>query len=102
MVLLICRISQGGFSGERIVHVTQVDGTSFKTVVPTLYCRNEDGEELQDDDPPKGQQLSGRVQARLIANGGETATVEIPDGSIIKVPAGSVRKRELKEEYVPL
>jgi hypothetical protein len=102
-VFIHCKISQGGFSGERITRFQQSDGSPYETVVATPYCRTPEGERLDLDVPPFNEEMDGRVEAILISNGGDTAKVELPDGSVVIVPAHQVLRREIKqEEYVPL
>ena len=100
--LLLCRISQGGFSGERVIRVQQLDGSEYATAVPTGYCRTMGGDRLDPDVPSFDQEIEGKVEVLLLSNGGNAAKVELPDGSVVTAIASKVLKLHLKEEYVPI
>lgn len=84
--LLKCDLSRSAFSGERVFKVDlQNDEDAYEGVAPLGYCYDALGNQLQPDKPEANQYTEGRVSTKVIRNGGNTATVLVPDGEIIEV-----------------
>jgi hypothetical protein len=98
-ILIVCQISTGVFSGERMFEVQLADGSqTYSGIAPLHYFRKEDGGELTASDPPGNNTIKGTLTARLVRNGGKTALVAIPDGEAITVPADIIHE----PKYVPI
>jgi hypothetical protein len=105
MVLVACEIESGAFSGERVFRLRLADGTDYSGVTPAQYCLDKDKRGLARDQPQRGLPIGGYVVAFLIDNGGEQATVELPNGEAVQVRADQVPFRQAQEReahYVPL
>lgn len=101
-VLALCRIERGGFSGERIFHVTQADGKEHAGVTPVGYCHHLDGRPLDRDEPAGDECLDGLLDVILPRNGGEEARIHMPDGETIAVHTSQLVRHVVKETaYVP-
>jgi hypothetical protein len=85
-IALRCKISRGGFSGERVVHVVGPDGKEYKGLAPTHYCWTEDGQRLGLEEPAAGNSIDGLVAAqRLVDLPGNQVVVTTPDGEVFVV-----------------
>ncbi len=106
MVLVSCTIEAGAFSGERVFRLKLVDGTAdYSGVAPVRYCFTAEQATLGRDQPPRGHAIEGFVEAFLISNGGDQATVELPDGEAVRVNLSQVPFRQApgrKSKYVPV
>lgn len=107
MVLVACSIEAGAFSGERVIRLKLADsGQGFTGIVPFHYCRRSDDTKLGANQPASGSALiDGLVEAFLISNGGEQATVELPSGDVIRVDVREVpyELRQIRDDrYVPV
>ena len=105
IVLVACVIESGAFSGERVFRLKLADGTDYSGVTPAHYCHDKERRVLARDQPQKGQWIEGYIMAFLIANGGDQATVELPNGEAVEVPASQVPFRQAQDreaQYVPL
>jgi hypothetical protein len=91
MVLLACRVSPGGFSGERVFRIPLADGAIHIGTAPVEYCFSESREPIGKGEPKPGQAINGYVEGRIIANGGANAEVEMPDGEIVVVNMTTIR-----------
>ncbi len=89
-VYLACRLTRSGFSSERVFRVPQADGEECVGAAPVHYCWNEAGRRLGDDEPRRGDSMAGIVAGHVLANGGETAKVELPDGQWVEVQPGQL------------
>jgi hypothetical protein len=107
-VLVACTIEPGAFSGERIVTFPIVEGPAqeYSGIAPVHYCLDEQTQPLGRDQPTKGNFIKGYVEAFLIANGGDRAYVELPDGQAVRVVVSRVKivqkPKHQEPEYVPL
>jgi hypothetical protein len=90
-VNLRCRISRGGFSGERVFRVTCYDGTEHVGAAPTHYCLTGNGNPLGPDVPQKGKPIDGWVEGMLVAEDDRKLTVALPDGITIKIQPDQLR-----------
>jgi hypothetical protein len=107
MVLVACTIEAGAFSGERVIRLRFADsGQEFTRIVPLHYCRQSRDTRLGADQPAPGTApIQGFVEAFLVSNGGEQATVELPSGDVVRVNVQEVpfEFRENREDrYVPV
>jgi hypothetical protein len=102
-VLLACRLSRSGFSGERVFRVTLAGGSGEHVgVAPVDYCKTPDGEPIGDDQPAQ-KNSEGLVEGLLIENGGDTAHIATPDGETITVDVGQIRFQVSEgAKYVPI
>lgn len=106
-VLVACTIESGAFSGERIVQLPMADEnpSQYSGVSPVRYCLDGLRKPLGRDQPAKATVIEGYIEAILIANGSDRATVELPDGQAIRVNVSQVRVAEesrQKPNYVPI
>jgi hypothetical protein len=92
MVLVACSIEAGAFSGERVIRLNLVDsGQGFTGIVPFHYCRQSEDTRLGANQPaPGAASIDGFVEAFLVSNGGEQATVELPSGDVVRVDVREV------------
>lgn len=103
-VLLACRISRGGFSGERVFRLSLADGTEHVGVAPVGYFfhRGDRPKPIEPNEPPhKGQPIEGLIAGRIVVNGGDTALVAVPDGETIEVKLDRIAF-ERRAAYVPV
>lgn len=92
-IALLCSISRGGFSGERIVTIS-TDSGEYRGIAPTEYCWKADGSGLESEDPVQGQTISGLVAALLFQKSNDNkAIVSVPDGSVFLVSSDVISKR---------
>jgi hypothetical protein len=102
MVLLRCRISRGGFSGERVFRIPQADSSEEHIGAASVdYCSHIDRTPIEFEEPAKGDRIDGLVEARVIENGGDTVIVALPDGETIRTKTDQVAYRP-KADYVPI
>jgi hypothetical protein len=92
LVALPCKLSPGGFSGERIFEVTLADGKPYKSLAPRQFCWN--GERLLvAENEPTGE-IEGMVAARVVESiDHDQIIVEVPDGAVIAVDKEAVQNR---------
>jgi hypothetical protein len=83
-VFLKCDISLGPFSGERVFELSTTGGQVYSGIAPVGYCFNGEGEPYRPNEPALPE--IGRLQARLIRNGGSSSLVSVPDGESLRVP----------------
>src|SRR5438309_10769305 len=106
MVLVACSIESGAFSGERVIRLKLDDsGQEFAGIVPRHYCRAEESIKLGPDLPEPGSKIDGFVEAFLVGNGGEQATVELPSGDVVRVNVQGVPyvlRQSQGGRYVPI
>ncbi len=97
MVLVACALEVGGFSGERAFKLKLAGGTDeYSGIAPLHYCRTDEKSALPADQPPRGMSIPGFVEAFLVSNGGDQATVELPDGEAVRVDRARVLIRQDK------
>jgi hypothetical protein len=105
MIAVKCRISRGGFSGERVVKLTSADGQERIALSPTHYCWNDRREQLQPGEPQTGE-IEGWVAAQEVRR--EPAGVVLittPDGEAFEVKSGDIGERPPSSEpehHVPV
>ncbi len=92
-VFLPCKLTLSGFSSERVFRITQADDSVYVGAAPVHYCWTEDGKRLGEGEPAHEESLAGLVQGLVIANGGERAKVQIPDGELIQVWTSIYKRR---------
>lgn len=107
MVLVACSIEPGAFSGERVIRLKLADSDQeFTGIVPLHYCRQSEDTKLGANQPAPGSApIDGFVEAFLISNGGEGATVELPSGDVVRVDVQEVPyelRRSQGDFYVPV
>jgi len=88
--IIACRISRGGFSGERII---EVSAANYKGLAPTQLCWNVNREPLSPDEPDENEAIEGFVAAHLMNREGNRVLISVPDGSIFVVPEDMTFKR---------
>ncbi len=92
LVALPCKLSPGGFSGERIFEVILADGKSYKSIAPRQFCWNSEGLLVAKDEPTS--EIEGMVAARVVESIEDgQIIVEVPDGEVIAVDKCAVQKR---------
>jgi hypothetical protein len=105
MVLVGCTIEAGAFSGERVFRLGLADGEEYSGVAPVHYFRDGETRPLGRNVPPAGRSITGYVEGFLVEDGGDQATVELPDGEAHRVPRSQVpfrQSRDREAPYVPL
>ena len=85
-VLLACRISPSGFSGERVFRITLAKNAEYIGIAPVDYCRRHDQSTVGSNEPAKGKRINGFVEGRVLEKSGDKAKVALPDGEVITVP----------------
>ncbi len=103
LVAVECKVSRGGFSGERIVYITEVSGNERRALAPVAYCFDENMQPFNPDEPPAGKLVSGFVFAILLGSEPTALVISTPDGDRFVVPNSQVRPvaPELSE-HVPV
>jgi hypothetical protein len=92
-IALLCSISRGGFSGERIVTIS-TDSGEYRGIAPTEYCWKAEGRGLESDEPAQGQAISGLVAALFFHKSNDNkAMVSVPDGSVFLVSRDIISNR---------
>jgi hypothetical protein len=92
LVALPCKLSPGGFSGERIFEVILADGKSYKSLAPRQFCWNSERSLVAENEPTS--EVEGMVAARVIESiEHDQIIVEVPDGEVIAVDKDAVQKR---------
>jgi hypothetical protein len=92
-VAVRCRILAGGFSGERLVHVSTTDGKEHVSLAPRLYCWTTEGRVLAEDEPKPGVAVEGLVAAHLLQVRDGKMLISLPDGEVILVNKDQVVQR---------
>jgi hypothetical protein len=83
--MMDCNIYKSAFSGE-VVFAVETDNGTYEGVAPKHYARFNEGE-LSEETPHKGS-----LQVKMISNGGDKAQVATPDGEVISVQVGIIKK----------
>jgi hypothetical protein len=92
LVALKCKVSPGGFSGERIFEVTLADGKPYRSLAPRQFCWNTDRQIVAEDEP--SSEIEGMIAARVVDFIDEDQVlVEVPDSEIIAVDTNNVQER---------
>lgn len=92
LVALKCKISPGGFSGERIFEVVLADGEAYQSLTPRQFCWNSQGNLVAADEP--NAEVEGMVAARIVDFiDDDQLIVEVPDGETIAVDKSDVKPR---------
>jgi hypothetical protein len=91
-IALPCKLTPGGFSGERVFEVELADGKLYRGVAPRQFCWNDQGRLVAENEP--ADEASGMVDARALdwTDDGQTI-VEVPDGEVIAVAETHVKRR---------
>ena len=77
-----CKIYPSAFSGEVVFQVNTTIGESYEGVAPKHY--------VQPNTTLLKDGINGRVNVRILDNGGKEARVSVPDGQILTVSADKV------------
>lgn len=94
---LPCTISQGSVSDECAFEIRLSGGTVYSGVAPKYYFWDNQGRQLDMDEPGAGRDIPGRVAARLLEESKGTALVSIPDGHVVAVDASTIADRPTEE-----
>lgn len=81
-VSMTCDLYKSAFSGEVVFAVGTISGETYEGIAPKHYATP--NQDLSADS------VSGRVKVHMIANGGGTARVRMPDGEAIDVPVKAI------------
>ena len=88
---LACTISRGGFSGERLFALDEIDHSG---IASRSHMWKQNGAPLDEGEPPIGEVIPGLVAVRIIE---ERAMgrflISIPDGEVIEVPSSQLLDR---------
>jgi hypothetical protein len=90
---LLCTITRGGFSGERIFSLQLPDGHTQEGIAPREYCWDEQGNPIGLEEPPANESIPGIVAAREYQRRGDRVQVSTPDGEVFTVFSSQVRPR---------
>lgn len=105
LVLVACKIEAGAFSGERVFRLSTTQRDDYSGVVPSRYCFDKKRQPLGRDQPARGKPIDGYIEAFLVENGGDTATLELPDGEVVAVGLSQVpyrKSQDRQSQYVPV
>jgi len=92
LVALKCKVSPGGFSGERIFEVTLADGKPYRSLAPRQFCWNTNRQIVAENEP--SSEIEGMIAARVVDFIDEDQVlVEVPDSEIIAVDTDKVEER---------
>jgi hypothetical protein len=92
-ISLLCKISRGGFTDERVFRVSLTDGDTYVGACPRQYCFTRKGAPLKRDEPERGKQVDGLVLARHVREDDEkSALVSVPDGEVLLVGTEQIQK----------
>jgi hypothetical protein len=92
LVALTCKVSPGGFSGERIFEVTLANGESYRSLAPRQFCWNSNNQIVAENEPQT--EVDGLVAARIVDSiDKDQMLVEVPDGEIIAVDQSNMKSR---------
>ncbi len=87
-IALLCSISPGAFSGERIFSVKLSNSDIYTGISPREFCWNGSDLLVEKDEPNPGSdsRISGKIAARILrAIDDDEFIVEVPDGRSIVV-----------------
>jgi hypothetical protein len=92
LVAIPCRLSLGGFSGERIFEVVLANGEKYRGAAPRHFCWDDQGNLVGAREP--ASEGPGWVAARVVdqLDDGQVL-VEVPDEEVIAVEGANVRDR---------
>jgi hypothetical protein len=101
LIALLCTISRGGFTDERIFRVKLADDGTHVGACPRQYCYKRSGRLLKEDEPSeRGKTIEGLVLARYVREAKEgVALVSVPDGAVVSVRPEQIR--EAPKEFSP-
>jgi hypothetical protein len=106
MVFVACALEVGAFSGERTFRLKLVEPpVEYAGIAPVHYCLTSEKAPLRTDQPAPGHPISGFVEAYFISNGGDEASVELPDGVAVRVKLSQLlvrQERSQEPDYVSL
>jgi hypothetical protein len=92
LVALMCKVSPGGFSGERIFEVILANGEQYRSLAPRQFCWNSQNHLVAENEPKT--EIDGLIAARVIDSiDNDQMIVEVPDGEIIAVDKVNVKPR---------
>jgi hypothetical protein len=101
LVAIRCKISRGGFSGERVFHIS-MGATNHSGIGSRLHMWNRDGIPIGEGEPPIGEEMNGLVAARVLQIKGDIATVTVPDGEVIDISVAELSDRPSVDNHVPV
>ena len=90
-VFVRCQVFRGAFSAERVFGVPEANG--YTGIAPVHYVRKIDDGLFLPSEPAENEAIPGKLFARMIKNGGDSAQVAIPDGEAITVPLALISRR---------
>ena len=93
LTAIACKISEGVVSDERAFEIELADGNLHGGVAPVYYFWNQDGHRIGLREPTAGEEIQGKMAARLLERQNGTAMVSIPDGSVVRVQANALGER---------
>jgi hypothetical protein len=92
LVALKCKVSPGGFSGERIFEVTLADGKPYRSLAPRQFCWNTNRQIVAENEP--SSEIEGMIAARIVGFiDDDQVLVEVPDSEIIAVDIKDLQER---------
>lgn len=100
---LRCVIARGAFSDERIIRI-KLPQDEYIGVASRRFCWGKGDRSLDENEPPAGKTIEGKVAARVIEmDGADKVRVSVPDGTVLTVPADSLLERPSEvQTYVPI
>jgi hypothetical protein len=90
MVAVECEISRGAFSGERVFRVSLPNRGEHIGAASVNYFRKDDDSGLASDEPRPGEQVKGRVAARIVQKMGDRVLVYLPDGEVVHLKPNQI------------
>jgi len=80
---MACKLYPSAFSGEVVFEVHTEIGEKYEGVAPKHY--------VQPSTQPTTTGIDGKVNVRVLSNGGKEARVSVPDGQILTVSADKIQ-----------
>jgi hypothetical protein len=99
-IALLCTISRGGFTDERVFRIQVADGSTYVGACARQYCFTRGRVPLKREQPERGKTIDGLVFATRVREEQDgVALVSVPDGAVLPVKVDQIK--ELPKEFSP-
>jgi hypothetical protein len=99
LIAVPCRISQGIVSNERAFELDLHAGGTYTGGALRFYFWNDQDQPLTADEPGGGQEIEGKIAARLLRHENRCAVIAIPDGQVVLVDSQLVAPRPTEVKF---